>query len=93
MKKWPVQKHISPNENMQTTNGILTLNYLENKKKMKYIYSFYSRAGTIRSAAKTISVRYGPCRYDTYSIRYTCTRLKISKSGIVDFNNKVNILG
>jgi len=37
MKKWPVQKHISPNENMQTTNGILTLNYLENKKKMKYI--------------------------------------------------------
>jgi len=36
----------------------------------------YARAGTIRSAADTIRIRYGPCRYDTYSIRYTCTRLR-----------------
>jgi len=28
------------------------------------------RAGTIRSAADTICIRYRPCRYDTYSIRY-----------------------
>ena len=32
-----------------------------------------NRAGTIRSAADTIRIRYGPCRYDTYSIRNTCT--------------------
>ena len=29
------------------------------------------RAGTIRSSAVSIHIRYGPCRYDTYSIRYT----------------------
>jgi len=28
-----------------------------------------TRAGTIRSAADTIRTRYGPCRYDTHSIR------------------------
>jgi len=50
-----------------------------------------SRAGTIRSSAVSIRIRYGPCRYDTYSIRYTCTRLKVSKSWILDFNNKVNV--
>jgi len=51
-----------------------------------------SRAGTIRSSAVSLRIRYGPCRYDTYSIRYTCTRLKVSKSRILDFNNKVNVL-
>jgi len=35
--------------------------------------TFQTRAGTIRSAADTIRIRYGPCRYDTYSIRNTCT--------------------
>ena len=28
------------------------------------------RAGTIRSAADTIRIRFGPCRCDTYSIHY-----------------------
>jgi len=28
-----------------------------------------TRVGTIRSAADTIHIRYGPCRYNTYSIR------------------------
>jgi len=28
----------------------------------------YIGAGTIRSAVVSISIRYGPCRYDTYSI-------------------------
>jgi len=51
------------------------------------------RAGTIRSAAVSIRIRYGPCRYDTYSIRYTCTLLKVSKSRISDFNNRVYVLG
>jgi len=32
-----------------------------------------NRAGMIRSAADTILIRYGPCRYDMYLIRYTCT--------------------
>jgi len=41
------------------------------------------RAGTIWSAADTICIRYRPCRYDTYSTRYTCTRLKVSKSRIL----------
>jgi len=50
------------------------------------------KAGTIRSSAVSIRIRYGPCRYDTYSIRYTCTWLKVSKSRILDFNNKVNVL-
>jgi len=40
---------------------------------LKYPDNNRSRAGTIRSAADTIRIRYGPCRYDTYSIRYTCT--------------------
>jgi len=47
------------------------------------------RAGTIRSSAVSIRIRYGPCRYETYSIRYTCTRFKVSKSRILDFNNKL----
>jgi len=51
------------------------------------------RAGTIRSAADKIRIWYRPCRYDTYLIRYTCTWLKVSKSIILDFNNKVNVLG
>jgi len=51
-----------------------------------------NRAGTIRSAAVLIRIRYGPCQFDTYSIRYTCTLIKVSKSRIVDFNNKVNVL-
>jgi len=37
------------------------------------------RAGTIRLAAVSICIRYGPCWYDTYSIRYTSTCLKVSK--------------
>ena len=36
-----------------------------------------TRAGTIRSSAVSIRIRYGPCRYDTYSIPYTCTWLKV----------------
>jgi len=36
---------------------------------------------------------YRPCRYDTYSIQYTCTWLKVSKSWTLDFNNKVYVLG
>jgi len=51
-----------------------------------------NRAGTIRSSAVSIHIRYGPCWYDTYSIRYTCTWLKVSKSIILYFNNKVNVL-
>ena len=39
-----------------------------------------SRAGTIRSSAVSIRIRYGPCRYDMHSIQYTCTRLKASNS-------------
>ena len=31
-------------------------------------------------------------RYDTYLIRYTCTRLNVSKSRILEFFNKVNVL-
>ena len=31
------------------------------------------RAGTIQSVADTIRIRYRPCRYDMYSIRYRCT--------------------
>ena len=33
------------------------------------------------------------CRYDTYLIQYTCAQLKVSKSRILDFNNKVNVWG
>jgi len=33
------------------------------------LFCLYIRAGTIRSAAVSIRNRYGPCRYDTYSIR------------------------
>jgi len=51
------------------------------------------RAGTIRSAANTIRIWYGPCQCDTYSIQYTYTLLKVSKARILDFNNKVNVLG
>ena len=54
--------------------------------------SLCTRAGTIRSAAVSIRIRYRPCRYDTYSIRYTCIWLKVSKSIILYFNNKVNVL-
>jgi len=42
-------------------------------------WSLPVRAGTIRSAAVSIRIRYGPCQYDTYSIRYTCTWPKVSK--------------
>jgi len=35
-------------------------------------YHALTRAGTIRSAADTIRIRYGPCRYETYSILYKC---------------------
>jgi len=52
-----------------------------------------ARAGTIWSEADTIPIWYGPCRYATYSIRYRCTWLKISKLRILYFNNKVNALG
>ena len=41
-----------------------------------------TRAGTILSAADTIRIRYGPCRYNTYSMRYTCTRRNVAKSRI-----------
>ena len=34
-----------------------------------------SRAGTIRSAANTIHIRYRLCQYDTYSIRYACFKI------------------
>ena len=51
------------------------------------------RAGMIQSAADTIRIRYWPCWYNTYSIQYTCTLLKVSKSRILDFNNKVNVFG
>jgi len=47
-----------------------------------------SKAGTIQPAVDTTRMWY-----DTYSIRYTCTLLKVSKSRILDFNDKVNILG
>jgi len=51
-----------------------------------------ARAGTIRSSAVLIRIRYGPFRYDAYSIRYTCTRYKVSKSRMFDFKKKVNDL-
>jgi len=58
---------------------------------------------SIRSAADTIRNQYGQqlilyvfdtvrSRYDEYSIKYTCTWLKVSKSRNLDFNNKVNVL-
>ena len=69
----------------------------EFKVQIEYLFTsvilrIICRAGTIRSSAVSIHIWYSPCRYDTYSIRYTCTRLKVSKSRILDFNNKVNVL-
>jgi len=48
-----------------------------------------TRAGT---AVDKILIQYGPCGYGTYLIQYTCTWLKVSKSRILDFNNKVKVL-
>ena len=52
-----------------------------------------TRAGTIRSAANTIRIRYGPCRYDTYSIRYTCTRHNVFKSNTFEFQKQSECFG
>ena len=55
-------------------------------------HSLIFRAGTIRSSAVSIRIWYRPSRYDTYSIRYTFIWLKVLKSIILYFNNKVNVL-
>jgi len=82
--KWQVFGWFVPNISYKT---------LISDQFLSQMISIYSRAGTIRSAADRIRIRYGPCRYDMYSIRYTCTWLKVLKSRILDFNNKVNVLG
>jgi len=89
--------------NNETLHKILWLNifnYICSKKRSgafkrgNTVHSLlFIRTGSIPSAADMIHIRYGPCWYDTYSIWYTCTWFKVSKSRILDFNNNVNALG
>jgi len=73
---------------------ILSITFENIKKNRGYKLSeTRNRLGRYGQYPDTIDIRYRPCRYDTYSIGYTCTRLNFKKSRILDFNNKVNALG
>ena len=75
-------------------NAIQSIMFIINMEVHEHLYmKIGSRAGMIRSADVSIRIWYEPCWYDTYMIRYTCTWRKVSKSRILDFNNKVNVLG
>jgi len=59
------------------------------------LHNLYGWDNTVGCQYDTCSIRALtiPYVFDTYSIQYTCTWLKVSKSNILDFNNRVNGLG